>query len=497
MPFAEGLVTIEIAPWIAAPVVSSVTLTMPSHARPHRRLGLRTLVERFVFILVAVVLLRTWLVEGLLVPYRVTGGSMAETLLGSHRKVTCGDCGHRFVCQADRHTDRQADRLRTTCPNCGRVGHDTPSVAAGDRLMIDKSAFHLRRPRRWEVVAFRGPHHPGKIQVKRVVGLPGESIRIRHGDVYADGVLQRKTLSQQRAMAVLVHDANSQPGPAPPRWQGPDAQSGWGSAEGRFAHPHTSGQRLDPLEYRHRLRWPDPQHPFRPAAVTDLCGYNQTYSRRDEDVSAVSDLLLSLRLARAEGQGFMAVMATDGREQLEVRVYPNRTVYETLHKGRVIPSGAGDDVPPIGDGLTVEVSLIDSQLLVAFNGHTVGVPYRYHRSEDGSAKPTPRPLAIVVKQLGVEICDLRLYRDVYYTAPGGLRNRWGLDKPVKLGKDEYFVLGDNSPISEDSRTWPEGPAVAGKLLVGKPLVVHYPARALRLGRWVFQVPDPAGIRYIR
>ena len=90
-----------------------------------------------------------------------------------------------------------------------------------------------------------------------------------------------------------------------------------------------------------------------------------------------------------------------------------------------------------------------------------------------------------------------MYRDVYYTHPIGLQGRWGLDEPVRLAADEYYVLGDNSPISEDSRTWPGGPAVDANLLVGKPLVVHFPAKLLEVGRWGFQVPDPAGIRYIR
>ena len=42
--------------------------------------------------------------------------------------------------------------------------------------------------------------------MKRVVGLPGETIEIRGGDVYVNGAIARKSLAQQREMAVLVHD---------------------------------------------------------------------------------------------------------------------------------------------------------------------------------------------------------------------------------------------------------------------------------------------------
>lgn len=41
--------------------------------------------------------------------------------------------------------------------------------------------------------------------------------------------------------------------------------------------------------------------------------------------------------------------------------------------------------------------------------------------------------------------------------------------PWQLGPAEYFVVGDNSHISDDSRSWPSGPGLPRKLLFGKPL----------------------------
>jgi signal peptidase I len=66
-----------------------------------------------------------------------------------------------------------------------------------------------------------------------------------------------------------------------------------------------------------------------------------------------------------------------------------------------------------------------------------------------------------------------------------------------LGANEYFVLGDNSPISEDSRTWKDDRFVSVKSLVGKPFVVIFPAHGISLGGWKIQVPDLTRIRYIR
>ena len=93
--------------------------------------------------------------------------------------------------------------------------------------------------------------------------------------------------------------------------------------------------------------------------------------------------------------------------------------------------------------------------------------------------------------------EVRVYRDVYYTEPIWARQGAGGNAAVRLGPEEYFVLGDNSPISEDSRTWPPPAAVSAKWLIGKPLAIIFPVRLANWGSWHFQVPDWGRIRYIR
>ena len=205
--------------------------------------------------------------------------------------------------------------------------------------------------------------------------------------------------------------------------------------------------------------------------------------------------MLSLRLVKTFGKGRLVVRATDGCEKFEVRIDPEEGRWNVFQNGRPVPNAVGEFPSPV-DGVTLEVWLFDRQFVLTLDGETALGPWPYDRS--GRPQPTSRPLAIGSQGgLGVDLRDLRVYRDVYYTHPIGRNARWGLDEPYELADDEYFVLGDNSPISEDSRVWPEGPAVPSKLLVGKPLVVHFPARRVRWGRWVFQVPDPARIRYIQ
>jgi signal peptidase I len=272
--------------------------------------------------------------------------------------------------------------------------------------------------------------------------------------------------------------------------------AGWGGAQGRFAHPATPGSRtVNWLTYRHWRRLPGQPGEVIEGPITNVRAYNQTRPQRAENVHAVTDLLLSFRLGQVDGEGELLVRATDGREQFEIRMNPAVGSYEVFVGSEALGSKARGRLPEKTSGLHVEVSLFDRQFLLAFDGRPA-VVYPYEPTEP-EPEPTSRALAIGSRGLGVQLHQLRVYRDVYHTHPVGVKGRWGLDRPVRLVAGEYFVLGDNSLISEDSRTWPDGPGLSADLLVGRPLVVHYPAQRIRLGAWEFQVPDPRRIRYIR
>lgn len=458
---------------------------------------LRHFVERAVLIVVAVLVWRCWCLVGMIVPNRVDSGSMAPTLLGIHRHVECGDCGYGFPCEIEPFPAA----ARVACPNCGYQENSVDGTEKGnlpgDGLLVDRSVYSWRTPQRWEVVSFRLPARADQICVKRVVGLPGEKVMIRQGDVYVGGEMQRKTLDQQRAVAILVHDANYQPTlfPTPPaRWSGENASSRWGSAGGRFAHaPGPEQGVFDWLVYRHWRRVPNQPGKVELVPVDDTCGYSQKHPRRVEEVSPVRDLLVSFDLVRTWDDGELAVRMTDGNTEFEFRVSPATGQYQARIGGRILPDGVGRLPGPIGR-THVELSTIDRQYLVAMDRTVIGTwthpPVKPFRSS------TIEPVRIGASRLGVVIENLRLFRDVYYAQPTGFHARWGVARPIQLAEDEFFVLGDNSPVSEDSRVWAEGPGVPATLLTGRPLLVHLPMRQIRLGPLEFQVPDPGRMRYI-
>lgn len=60
----------------------------------------------------------------------------------------------------------------------------TPTLQIGDRIIVSMLPYYYRQPKKGEIVVFNGPD--GQKWIKRVVGMPGEVIDIREGDIYID-----------------------------------------------------------------------------------------------------------------------------------------------------------------------------------------------------------------------------------------------------------------------------------------------------------------------
>lgn len=151
--------------------------------------------------------------------------------------------------------------------------------------------------------------------------------------------------------------------------------------------------------------------------------------------------------------------------------------------------------------LALEATVVDRRVQVAINGRLLFDPFDYDNPL-ASGLASESPVALGVRGGALEVDDLRIYRDIYYTSSlaNTPRHSQGMATDVRLGQDEYFVLGDNSPVSNDSRFWNEGPVVRGSMFVGRPFLVHLPGQVIALdvfGRSVCWVPDPRRIRYIR
>ncbi len=56
-----------------------------------------------------------------------------------------------------------------------------PNFYDSEYLIIDELTFRFRNPERGEIVVFRPPQHDDQYYIKRVIGLPGETVEVRNG----------------------------------------------------------------------------------------------------------------------------------------------------------------------------------------------------------------------------------------------------------------------------------------------------------------------------
>ena len=538
----------------------------------------RHLCELTVCLAIAVTLFRAFEIEG----YMISTGSMAPALLGYHKRVVCPSCEYHFtfgvsfddsVKEVVAGEDTEPSSMLVNCPNCGQAGIDVSKVPKnqGDQLLVDKRAFYLTDPDRWQMCVFRNPQNPSQVYVKRVAGLPGERIQVVRGDLFINGARQRKSLEIQRAMRLGVFDSAFSPSDDDwsRRWNEPGGTSSWSRRGGSFVHA-SSEFGLHVLEYRHWLRrggehetWvpldrvPDGferitrslitalpfdiansrerlrfdaetrrlvcrgvlsgdwatrlrllsiDQDYRDAIdelerrshegfVTDVCGYNDPAF--DSPINGIVDIMLENQVNITNAKGSLSFELSDGvsdyrcefdfkRSEIRIMKDAEPSVLRSIHFPEAVEAG----------NFQFTVSLIDRQLLVAVNDDVLFDPVILEDLPE-TARPPRRPVRVMVSQTGVELSKLRLYRDVYYTRGKAVN---AVEEPYELGDNEFFMLGDNSPVSSDSRSWPDG-TVPRKLLVGRPLIVHLPSRPGVI-RWEdrstqFRIPDLSRIRYIR
>ena len=57
----------------------------------------------------------------------------------------------------------------------------------GDNLIVDKLSYRFRDPKRFEIIVFPYSHKENTYYIKRIIGLPGETVQVKDGYVYIDG----------------------------------------------------------------------------------------------------------------------------------------------------------------------------------------------------------------------------------------------------------------------------------------------------------------------
>ena len=312
-----------------------------------------------------------------------------------------------------------------------------------------------------------------------------------------------------------------------PRWQPVGSETAWSSSEeGRSFEFSGSGDEAW-IRYRHFIPsqkdWSEikvrghVERPPSPHLIIDFYAYDtgQTRMPLGEDpplgVHWVGDLLIDLTLDAKKGEGTLVLDLVKGGRHFDCRLN-----LQTGEAALAIDGLAG--FAPVAQTAArgpgrhqLTFANVDRQLLLWIDGQlaTFSRPTSY--DDLGNALPTSEDLApagIAARGANLKVEHLTLKRDIYYIAkkatgesfgtiddydypgePDKLDftnpDRWTADSvfarrrsvEFALEADQFFMLGDNSPFSKDSRLWADGGPtfyVRRDQLIGRVFFVYWP-----------------------
>ena len=505
--------------------------------------------------------------------FRIPTGSMADTLKGAHFRLRCRQCGyeyeHGFVPKnygypEDTVPSGNASLAITRCPSCGRYPSQlecsrcgpvdgttitanrnrtrqntgpngntaVPSsrcprcsrnlmtaeampVANGDRILVLKCIYQFIEPKRWDVIVFKNPPEPAINYIKRLIGLPGEKIQIIDGDIYIDDKIARKPAKIQKELWMPVYDNDYQP--VRPR---EDSFNGHIWKQPFRNVPNSKWDTEDsssPTVFRL-------DNPGINSIVYDTSignDFKATYAYDDIDTYSsmpiCSDLMVRLDCRAADSQGRIGIALSKYETTYRAEVYLwSSTMVVTKHETGKEPEelcGLSIRGTRLNEETHVKFANVDHQLIFEYGGTKWTHDLGRDLEDAGPIREDIEPRVEIFGSGRLTLSHITIFRDIHYTEPrfssrsGGTRAT--KDDPFILEEDQFFVLGDNSPNSEDGRLW-NRPGRANKglsnyrtgtvprdYLVGKALFVYWPSGFKPFAEFPFGiVPNVGRMRFI-
>jgi signal peptidase I len=500
--------------------------------------------------------------------FRIPTGSMADTLKGAHFRLRCRQCGyeyeHGFVpgnykLPEDTVPTGRALLAITRCPNCGRYPSDlvcsrcgpiadtsfianrsrnrrnsgsngnlaVPSsrcpkcnrtiftneampVANGDRILVLKCIYQFIEPKRWDVIVFKNPTEPTINYIKRLIGLPGEKVQIIDGDIYIDDKIARKPAKVQKELWMPVYDNDYQP--VRPR---EDSFNGH-----KWAQPfrNVGDSKWDTTNSNNPTVFSLDSPGLNTMVYDTSIGndFKATYAYDDIDtysyMPVCSDLMVRFDCRAANSQGRIGVTLSKYETNYKAWVdWAGEMVICRDEKGNQSEELARKSIEPttIEEYGLIKFANVDHQLIFQFGNEKLTFDLG---SDLEGTRPMREDIEPRVEILGsgkLTLSHVAIFRDIHYTEPPRYSSRATKDNPFVLEEDQFFVLGDNSPNSEDGRLW-DRPGVANKglpdyregtvprdYLVGKALFVYWPSGFKPFAEFPFGiVPNVGRMRFI-
>jgi signal peptidase I len=310
-----------------------------------------------------------------------------------------------------------------------------------DRILVDRLAYLWRAPERWEVAVFRYPLDRSKTFVKRIAGVGPEELAIQNGDVWCRAPGGEWRIPRRPASVMAEHWKELElPEHELSRWVPKDGAARW-SGTGRELVVRGDGTAA-----------------FRGGRESIRDGYFDGYPAellrwlpRDPKESAqneVGDLRVTGHIRVLPGlERFTVVLGEGGRRYRFEFPGPAAPAHARLR------IAAGEHGLPDGAGLPTEldarltagrwtpfaVENLDDRLTLELDGEPV-LALAIRAAFDQFSR-----VELEFAGEGADLDRLGVARDVHYTSDAA--------GPIAVPAGHYFLLGDNTQDSSDSREW--------------------------------------------
>ena len=321
-----------------------------------------------------------------------------------------------------------------------------PQTGLFDRVLVNKSIYLVEDPKRWDVIVFKFPLNQSQNYIKRLIGLPGEKVTIKNGDIYINDRIARKTESATGSVLKRIYpsgkkgetidehfdiEGRANAGDAPP------GDSLALEPGGRATKRNIRARYLDGYDPGYGSPFPANVRPDEHHFVGDLKVAFKV--RLDSNSGGVAGEIVENRrvhtfFVKAAGRGGSSYIETRdtraGDPDSPERVWTSETA--ALESGRAYE---------------LSFSNIDDRLSLEVDGEEVGF-HEYdtdiiERGEDLSA------VSFGPVDSRGEFTDINVFRDIYYLHDSPMTGY----TDYKVPENHYFALGDNTQNSSDSRRW--------------------------------------------
>jgi signal peptidase I len=326
-----------------------------------------------------------------------------------------------------------------------------------DRVLVNKFAYLVDEPERYDVIVFKYPLNQSQNYIKRLMSLGAEEITIQNGNIFAAPLREDGSYGERKIAR------------KPPEARQAVLKTIWPEADGDAFHDRFDVERGNVTADGDELVL-DGDTAFRyPAdgqSILDryLDGYDPAWGIEAENITfqhgreRVGDLLMEFDYEPARDGELVLTIAAFGREfRATVGVGEGKVALLECGETR------GDDAPlaplpgltertvadapsPLraGGSHALEFFHVDQRVQLAIDGEIL-LAFEY---EIGSPLPDTDNSLRIASNAGGTLEDLRLRRDIHYLTTGGQ-----VAQTFRVPRGHLFAMGDNTQNSHDGRQW--------------------------------------------